>query len=286
MNHHSFLDNFSLWLGLPFLWNKKYFRKSVDSPRVKDLLYDINLNFPSIKDEGEYEIESDSEIGKMYSKVKVKMNRGEKYPTIIYHHGNAESPYDKSFNKIFSCEREDIKANLIVVREPFQESLKGYMEKLKRLRNFVYMLATTVKVTEEIIAQFRDSSNMIVSGISLGGWVTNMHRAYYNTADNYVPLLAGAKLGNLFTDSKYRLITSDRALQQEEKVKNTLNFEDDFQSIKSKNVHPLLAKHDQYIEYNEQKTCYEDKEINAVDKGHITAARSYKILREHVLSYL
>ncbi len=286
MNHHSFLDSFSLWLGLPFLRSKKYFRKSVEGPRVKELLYDINLDFPNIKGEGEYDVESDTDVGKIDPKFKVKFNRGKEFPTIIYHHGNAENPYDKRFNKIFSHKKGDIDANLIVVREPFQESLKVYMEKLKDLKNFVYMLATTVKVTEEIIAQYRSSSNIIVSGISLGGWVTNMHRSYYNTADTYVPLLAGAKLGSLFTDSKYRLITSDRALKQEEKIKNTLNFEDDFLSIKSRNVHPLLARYDQYIEYDVQKPCYEGLEVDVIDKGHITTARSYDILREHILSFL
>jgi len=286
MNHHSFLDNFSIWLGLPFLWNKKYFRNNIESPGVKDSLYDIKLDFPKINGEGEYKVKADSNNGKMNAKFKVKLDRGKKFPTIIYHHGNAESPYDKGFNKIFSKKKGDINANLIVVREPFQDSLRTYMNKLKNLENFVYMLATTVKTTEEIIAQYRSSSNNIVSGISLGGWVTNMHRAYYNTADHYVPLLAGAKLGDLFTDSTYRKLTSDKALKEKEKVKNILNFEDDFKSIKSNNVHPLLAIYDQYIEYDVQKTSYGNLDINVIDKGHLTAARSYDILRDHILSQL
>lgn len=286
MNFHSFLDKLSIWVGLPFLRNKKYFRKSIESPRVKDVLKEISLDFPNIKGEGEYDVMADSKIGNMYSKFKVKMNRGKKYPTIIYHHGNAESQYDNGFNKIFSCKREDIKANLIVVREPFQVSLKTYMEKLKHLKNFVYMLATTVKVTEEIIDQYQSSPNKIVSGISLGGWVTNMHHSYYNSADNYVPLLAGTKLGNLFTDSIYRKITSEKALKEKDKIENTLNFDEDFQCIKSVNVHPLLAKYDQYIELGVQKPCYENLEVNVIKKGHLTAARSYKILREHTLTYL
>lgn len=286
MNYHSFLDKFSIWIGLPFLWNKKYFRKSIESPRVKEVLRDIHLDFPKIRGEEEYKIKADSPIGEMNPKVKIKLNRGKKYPTIIYHHGNAESPYDKGFNKIFSCKREEIKANLIVVREPFQGSLKVYMEKLKHLENFVYMLATTVKLTQKIIDQYQASSNKIVSGISLGGWVTNMHRSYYNSADNYVPLLAGAKLGDLFTKSIYRKITSDKALKEENKIENILNFNADFHSVKSKNVYPLLARYDQYIEYEVQRPCYENLKVNSIDKGHLTAARSYDLLREHVLSCL
>lgn len=286
MNYHSFLDKLSIWVGLPFLRYKKYFRKSIESPRVKDVLGEISLDFPTIEGEGEYDVTADSKIGKMYPKFKVKLNRGKRYPTIIYHHGNAESPYDKGFNKIFSCKREYIKANLIVVREPFQESLKTYMEKLKHLKNFVYMLATTLKITEEIINQYQSSPNKIVSGISLGGWVTNMHHSYYNSADNYVPLLAGTKLGNLFTDSIYRKITSEKALKEKDKIEKTLNFDEDFQYIKSVNVHPLLAKYDQYIESDVQKPCYENLEVNMIEKGHLTAARSYEILREHVLTYL
>jgi len=49
----------------------------------------------------------------------------------------------------------------------------------------------------------RGSAPVTVSGISLGGWATNLHAACYGSAHRYLSLLAGAALDDLFLESSY-----------------------------------------------------------------------------------
>lgn len=221
---------------------------------------------------------------------------GYDYPTIIYHHGNNERPFDfnrsakNTFANIFIKTKEDIKANLIVVRAPFHNnSLKVYQEKMTELKNFTAMIAVSVKLNEEIISVLRKKNNVsiITSGISLGGWVTNLHRSFYNTSTAYVPLLAGTFLGELFLKSKYKKLTSKLALQQPKKIRQLLNFNNSFRNIKDKNVFPLLARYDQFIEYDVQKVSYEGYILKTVEFGHVTGSLETKeVLRQHILEVL
>jgi hypothetical protein len=92
--------------------------------------------------------------------------------------------------------RQPIPANLIMLRAPFHRASSDYMARVVGLSSFVAMLAVPVVLVEQLINSLKQKAvhRVLVTGISLGGWVTNLHRTYFNSADRYVPLLAGAAL--------------------------------------------------------------------------------------------
>ncbi len=153
------------------------------------------------------------------------------------------------------------------------------------LGNFSAMLSVSVQLIEQLVSFIheRTTADVIVSGISLGGWVANLHHAFYNSAEWYKPLLAGAGLAEVFLDSIYTKLTAPLAKKSPEQVRRILNFDDEFASVNNCNVFPLLGLYDQIIRFERQKQCYDAERITVVKKGHISGALAFKQLREHVL---
>jgi len=113
-----------------------------------------------------------------------------------------------------------------------------------------------------------------------------LHRAYYDTADAYIPMLAGAALGDIFINSAYRKLTGQQALDNPEVITNLLDFEKEFKEIDSHNVFPLLARYDQIITYERQKLSYDGHCVQVIEKGHITAAADFAALRQHIHKHI
>jgi hypothetical protein len=260
---------------------------------------DINdretANVPEIRSEGTFEVRAVTPAGILDPAFKVEKWVGTGHPTIIYHHGNNERPFDyrkgakNTFLNIFVKARDTFDANLIVVRAPFHNSnLKEYQGKMTDLQNFMAMIAAAVKLNETLIVALRQHSDqpIITTGMSLGGWVTNLHRALFNSADRYVPLMAGAFLGELFLESRYRKMTGENALGAAGEIRELLNFDRAFGGVESRNVYPLLAKYDQFIEYPVQVKSYDGVEVRTIENGHVTGALNTRDLRNHVLAVL
>lgn len=164
--------------------------------------------------------------------------------------------------------------------------MKFYLEKISKLSNFTAMLSGSVKVAEELVKYLKSngSGRVMITGISLGGWVTNLHRSFYNSADVYVPIFAGAALEELFSTSYYKKLAGALVMEKPDAVKKALNFEQEFTHITDANIFPLLARYDQIIEYERQKQCYGERYIKVIDKGHITGTLASKDLRNHILA--
>ncbi len=227
--------------------------------------------------------------------IKVEKWMGHDYPTIIYHHGNNERPFNhkagakNSFYTIFVKSKDQFQANLIVVRAPFHNcSLSQYQDRMAFLLYFMLMIAASVKLNELIIQEIKlhCQSPIITCGISLGGWVTNLHRSYYNSSSAYIPLLAGTYLGELFLQSSYKKLTGSNALEEPDTIRGFLNFNSDFEKVKEENVFPVLALYDRFIEYEIQKKSYEGYEIKSIEAGHVTGALSASVFRDRCIDVL
>ncbi len=214
MNNHIFFDNLTASVGALIAGKKKFFSKSIQSLTFEEHVHVTELSVPVINGEGIFDIPAKTLVGELDPAFQVVQWRGSDYPTIIFHHGNNERPFDfrkgakNTFYNIFINRTQMVEANLIVARAPFHNCpLKHYQEKMVELSNFMAMIATSVKLNEEIIQQVKKATSqpIITSGISLGGWVTNLHRGIYNSSTAYAPLMAGTFLGELFIKSKYRI---------------------------------------------------------------------------------
>lgn len=295
MNKHIFIDKLTASIGALVAGKKKFFAKSLNSPSFEEHLKNIKIEIPAINGEGIHELEATTLVGKLNPALRVAKWYGKDFPTIIYHHGNNEDPFNygktskNTFANIFIKTKEELTANLIVVRAPFHNNnLKIYQEKMMELKNFTAMLAVSAKVNEEIISKLDKESDapVITCGISLGGWVTNIHRSYFNTSTAYIPLFAGTFLGELFLHSKYNKLTSKQALNEPKRIQQLLNFNLAYRKINDENVYPLLAHYDQFIEYNVQKACYDGYNLDTIEFGHVTGSLETKILRKHIVKTL
>jgi hypothetical protein len=294
MNIHTFLDQYTVTLGAALLGTRKFFSQSVTCPSFDEILNATMVKLPEISGTGLYEVTAQSPIGPLDPALYVAQWLGDTYPTLIYHHGNNERPFDfgrfskNTFKTIVRGHMEQFQANIIVLRAPFHQSLRTYMTKATGLANFAAMLAASVQMVESLQRWMRAKSaeRVIVSGISLGGWVTNMHRAYFNTADRYLPMMAGAALDEVFLSSAYRRMTGQLALNQPQTVRTALNFESAFMDVSADNVFPLLARYDAVIEYETQRRCYNEHTITVIDKGHTTGVLDSAGLRRFLLSSL
>jgi pimeloyl-ACP methyl ester carboxylesterase len=295
MNHHELIDNLAVQLSALGLGRYKFFSASIASPRIVDHLESTKLHLPRIEGPGVYEVSAGTLVGRLKPAFCIVQWLGEEYTTILWHHGNAERPFEfrwfshTSFKQIFLRAKEPLAANVVALAAPFhRRSLISYAEQLRDLAKFVAMLAVSTTLVEALISYLkaRTDSRVMVAGISLGGWVTNLHRAFYNTADLYVPLLAGAALDEVFTGSLYRNLTGRLARENPGQLKEVLNFEPEFTRIKDNNVFPLLARHDQIIRFERHRTCYGNRPITLLEKGHITASLAHYALREHLLGQL
>ena len=290
MNFHSLLDN--LTIRTAALTKFRYFSASLDSPTFAEHLQGIELDLPRIQGEGFYEVPGYSLVGDIDPAFHVAQWRGSEFPTLIYHHGINELPFDNgsalknSFRNILLSKKEDIPYNLIAIRAAFHRSRKDYNQACVHLSNWIAMLAASTALLDSLVrsAHERLSSPIAVAGVSLGGWVVNLHRAYCGSADVYIPMLSGAAMEDVFLCSAYQTTTSELAVQNPETLKSLLNFELEFLQAPEMNVHPLLARHDQIMRYSRQKQSYGKHPVSVIEKGHLTGALAADLLRGHVLS--
>nr|WP_319475082.1 alpha/beta hydrolase family protein [uncultured Sphaerochaeta sp.] len=270
-----------------------WFNKSIMSPTFDEQFDSINLVIPEFKEAGYYEVKGTYPGGMLDPAFHVVQFIGWDKPTLIYHHGNNEQPFNyghvakNTFKTVILSNKDQFDANIINIRAPFHHNgMRQYLEKIGYLSEFTAMLSASVKLVEQLVETLKLKGNgkVVVSGVSLGGWVTNLHRSYFNSADTYIPMFAGAALDELFLSSYYRKLSSSLVRTNPEEITRILNFEEQFKSCHKSNVYPLMARYDQIIEYERQRRCYGSTPINIIDKGHITGALASHLLSEHVLS--
>lgn len=294
MNLHEFLDISSITLASTMVTRSKFFSESVETSTLAEHLAAIKLKLPNIKGEGMYEVVAETFAGKVDPAFQIVQWQGRGYPIILFHHGNNERPFNfgltskNTFKNVFYQQDGFEDTCLVALRAPFHQDMKTYLSKMRHLTHFVGMLAVSVKLVEQLVqfARQQGHSPVVVSGISLGGWVTNLHRAHFNTADAYIPMLAGASLGEVFLSSAYQKLTGKPAFENPQTLREVLNFERKFTRVSDNNVFPLLAVHDQIIQYDIQKRAYGNRFIEVLEKGHVTASLDSSALRQHVISNL
>ena len=296
MNGHSFLDRFTTAIPSLFMWKNGYFARSLETPSFnewKEMMQTGPLKIP--KSGNIQEISMDTPEGHFNPAIMCYQWKGNDFPTIIYHHGNNERPFDFSrgakniFPGIFKPEISSKNINILIIRAAFHDKkLKDYMQRIRHLKDFTGMLMASVCVAEMAwkTLKKRGSQPLLLTGISLGAWVTNLHRTYFNSMDSYIPVLGGAALDQLFLSSAYRKMTARKARNKPEYLREKLNFEKDFAQVESDNCYPLLGRYDQYIQYEKQVVSYGNIPVEVIPKGHLTAIMQPAGIKQHLLKHL
>lgn len=292
MNHHELADVATVRLGALLVRDATFFSRSAASPPLVDVANDATATVEDLRRAGRRDVVVETPIGEFEAAYMPWQWLGPEHPTLVYHHGSNERPFDfgrfasNSFRRLFAG--REVPANLVVVRAPFHDgSGMEYARTMGELEHFVGMLAAATGLTEAVVrAAERLGSTPVVSGISLGGWVTNLHRACFDSAAAYVPLFAGAALGEMFVSSAYRHLTADRALADPGYLRAVLDFVDEFRNVETDDCRPLLARYDRIIELDAQRPSFEGSPMAVIDKGHVTGSLATDALRAHVLGAL
>ena len=287
MNIHELIDNVMVRVGGMYGESVKFFNKNVASSTIRETIHSIQIpGLPDFSREGETELEAKWNETSIAARFMVTQWIGPGFPTIIFHHGSGDQPYFSRINKILPPYKETEWCNIIATDSPFNRTRKEYLEAAGDLQKFVLIFALSTRLIESVVCILRRMAvpAVVVSGISLGGWITNLHHTYFNSADEYRPIFAGAAPDDLFLESAYARLSSKLLVENAEKVKRILNFENDFSKQDNGRVYPLLGLFDRYIRFNRQKIVYRPENISTIEKGHITGTAGRAKLRDHLLA--
>jgi hypothetical protein len=295
LNKHELIDIGTIRLSALLLGEVKFFARSVSAPPLVDVARETDATVEDISRAGRHDITVQTPVGAFEAAYLPWQWLGPEYPTLVYHHGSGERPFNfgrfsaNSFRRLFVSTNVEFPVNLIAVRAPFHAgSSMDFARAMGELENFVGMIAAATGLVDALTTSLKDRTDqpVILAGTSLGGWVTNLHRACFDTADCYVPLLAGAALGEMFVSSVYRYMTAEKARRQPAHLHSVLGFEDEFTAVDVSDCVPLLGRYDRIIEYDRQRPSYAGLSISVLEKGHVTGALATAELREHIVSSL
>ncbi len=290
MNRHELIDVATISMSGLLLRNSRFFSRSLSSAPIGDVVSGTAIDVEDIRPGHVQEVSASTPVGEFHAAYLVTQWRGQDAPTLLYHHGSGEQPFNfgrfssNSFQRLFGT-NFDRDVNLIVLRAPFHDrSNKEYIRAMDDLENFVGMLATSAALMEGLAerSQKMGCPAVLAAGISLGGWAVNLHRAHCSGVDRYVPIFAGARLGELFVSSVYRKLAAESARTNPETLRNILDFEDAFVRNGADDCDPLLARYDRLIEFETQRPAYKGSDLGVLEKGHITGSLATDVLRSHI----
>ncbi len=284
MGIYELTDKLSVIISRLFM-KDKYFSKCADSKSVCEWLEAVHIELPAIASEGFYTASVQYDGKRSEAAFRIAQWKGPQYPTIIYHHGTAEMTYDFSFNRILGKHKKNVDANLIAIQALFNHSTKEFCKSIAFLSDYTLMLASSVLLIEKLIASLKTIGNgkIIVTGTSLGGFVSSMHNAYYNTADDYRPLLAGTRIAEVFLHSAYTKLVAPGTRLSSAKLYKALNIEGGSINAQLGKMHPLLARFDQIVVFGTHRTDFVPEQLTVIPYGHITGSAKFKLLRSHIL---
>ena len=263
------------------------FRHGTDSPALSAHLAAVRLTLPALTTTRHYTVLAHTLIGEVAAGFQVRWGPQPELPVIVYHHGIAEMPYDKSFRGIFRGPLPE-QAHLVAVRAPFHRTWIDLLSGLGSLQHFLTMCAVAVQLGEGVRQALltHGARGSVVVGTSLGGFLALVHHLTFGTADGYVPLLAGPDLAHVMLCTHYHRFLASEALAHPAILQDLLDLRQALQASDTRRILPLLAQYDQDMLYDHHAACYVASGIPIVTiaRGHITGSLAFAALRAHVLA--
>ena len=264
------------------------FRHGTMSPPLREHLDAVRLSVPPLSAQNRYRLTADTLAGPLTCRYRVRHGPRPDAPVLIYHHGVAEMPYDKTFRGIFG--RRAIDAHVVALQAPFHQSWLALAKGLGTLNQFMAMGAVSIAMMEAVRRRFqeRGASRCLIAGLSLGGFLALMHHLHIGAADRYVPLLAGPDIAHTMLHTPFRRLLDPAARAQAGHLRSLFDFRQAFQACDARRIFPLLARYDLDMPYEHLHPCYQQQQIPTaiLERGHITGSAAFAALRRHLLSCL
>ncbi len=283
MNIHIILDTITAEIGGLYGDRYKFFREGINSNSIEEIINGIRMDFKPPVLSSEYIIPVYYGENTGYARYSLIQWRGGNYPTIIFHHGSGQHNYTGFLKRMISKNIiENI--NFIGISIPFNRNIKEYLYCIGSLERFVFSICSSVRITESLGVWLRSMGNgkTIAGGISLGGWISNLHFAYFESLDEYRPMFSGAALDDLFNNSVYNKLAASWVRDHPDEITRVLNFEKKFSEGNIQKVYPLLAEYDQYVRIEHQRSIYKQENVDVAKYGHITGSMNCRLLMDHL----
>lgn len=257
-------DRFFLWsLRMSF---RPFFFDGVETPALRDHLAALSIPEPDLPEMGINAVPVMTQAGPLEAVIQTDLRAGPGAPVVIFHPDAAEFPPMESAKAIFPSPPED-GFNLIAIRAPLHGNRRDFRLAMASLYNFISVQSVCVGLTERLMdsASVADAPGVAVVGIGQGGYIANWHHHFFNTAQIYLPLLAGAAQGDALL-SGYPLARVAR--RQADKIRAQLNLE--WRTQDHANVFPVLGSADLVNRFNLQSRSYGDTPIEVWPASHKT----------------
>lgn len=276
MNKHILGDK--LFLLVTNTFGKPFFRLSSDTPLFDEHMRKTTVEIPPFNGEGTYDVSAATLAGPLTAGFRVLHWKGPEASTLIYHQGGGEIPFDRTICKAYPTNAAT-DLNVIAVRTPCQNTLSELTESFAHFNTYLAMMASVIQLTEGLVqSEFINQSPFtLVCGYSLGGFVTNRHHLIYNSADAYVPIVAGTLHGEIFLST----VPAARTIRRRPHyIRDRLNFSEAWAQRIHENVFPVLARYDQLNRLDVQGPSYGDMDVTLWPGGHLYGANRPHLIRE------
>lgn len=278
-----------LHIALVYRLFPRVFRRGAWASSLHEHLAAVRVLMPALTTSQRLRVPIQTRVGELDAGIRIRFGPRPALPVLVYHHGIAEVPADKSFRGIFRTP-SFVQTHLVALQAPYHRSYYDCAQGLASLEHFVAMCAASIGLMEAVrqaMAAYGAQGSLIV-GTSLGGFLALMHHLAFGTADGYVPLLAGPDLAHVMLTTAYRRLVAPEALLQPAQIEALFDFRLAFQASAPSRVLPLLARYDRCMIYAHHQACYAASgvPVATIERGHITGACAFATLRAHVLACL
>jgi hypothetical protein len=274
-----------IWDDRLFLWHARasrirYFRDGIDSPPLWEHVRALEFELPKLTKVGRTPFEVTTLAGDVGAAVHVHTPGMPDAPVLIWHHDAGELPPTRTLAQMFP-DKSPTDLTIFVVEAPLHDNRDGPRVAGSSLIVHLAVLAVAVSVTERLLEwpRIANAPLTVVAGLGQGGYIANWHHLLRDTADLYIPFMAGTAEAEQFLSA---LPTAKAARRRPDHLRELLNFDAKWAERPHGNVFPVLGCGDVINRLEDQARAYGNTPVEVWPVSHSAAAKSAERMRAKI----
>ncbi len=277
-----FQDRMHLWLRQ--FGSKPFLHGGLDTPPLAEHLRVLDFKLPQLTKPGRAEFHGHSLMGDVRAALVLHTQAAPDAPVLVYHHDTGEVPVWRMIDQMFQRDQEP-EITIYVVEAPFHDSARSARDARGSLLAYLTMISVSLAATERLLAQkaVAHAPTRTVAGYGQGGYIANWHHILYDTADAYIPFMAGAAPAEPFLST---LPTAPGVRRDGDRLRELLNFDAEWHTRNHDKVFPVLGSADYINPMESQARSYGATPIEVWGTGHVAAIKQPDRLRAKILKHV
>lgn len=275
-------DRMHIWLRK--FGSKPYLHGGLDSPPLAEHLRVLDFQLPRLTRPQRGEFVARTLMGDVKAAIILHTAGPAHAPVLIYHHDAGEIPVWRTVEQMFQ-RRGQPELSIYIVEAPFHDSQRAAKEACASLLSYLAMISVAIGVTERLLDSPATSSasKRVIAGYGQGGYIANWHHVLYDSADAYIPFMAGAAPAEQFLSA---LPTAPKVRKNAPLLREHLNFDTAWNARSHEKVFPVLGSADAINPFEPQARSYGETPIEVWGLGHIAATKHPERLRAKILKHI